>query len=128
MADEDFKFSDNGAPAIFTSQPEKIQRHNISDEELDMLCESKSDLAMEVMLVAIGAGIGTAATAVSSVIRYFSATEADLSFSDFMNIMIFFCALFVGASTFAIYKRKSGRSDSLRTSIRNRTNQKAGAA
>lgn len=128
MANEGFKVSNAGQPAIFTSLPEKIQRHNISDEELDMLCESRTDFVLEIMLIAAGTAIGTVPSALSSIYYYFSTGKSDkIAMGDFFSIVVFFCAVVLFFSVRLIYNRKSARSTSLRASIRDRSMQTPGA-
>lgn len=62
MADQQFNVTDSQI-AIFTSAPPMIVRHNISDEELDVLCEASNSTGSQVITTAIGAAIGAGPTA-----------------------------------------------------------------
>lgn len=119
----------DGAPPIVTTQPDRILRHSISDEELDMLCESRSDFVQEIALFAAGAVLGTAPSALTSMFMYFknpSIVVLNLGLSDFIQILIFWASLVLAICVGVIFYNKSNRSASLREQIRNRTNRKFG--
>jgi hypothetical protein len=121
--------TDSTTPPVVTTQPDEILRHSISDEELDMLCDSRSDLVLEILLVAVGAVLGTAAAALPAMLFYFTATPEnpyEPELSDFIQILIFWAGLALVLAVKAIYKRRSTKSVSLRDQIRNRTIRQQG--
>jgi len=117
-----FKTTDN--PPIYTSKPDKIQRHDISDEELEMLCDNKKDYVTEILLAAAGGTIGSAASAIAALVSYFREnSEGNIEVIDLTQIVIFFVGLFVtlfvGVIAFSRYKRAK----SLQQRIRDRTSK-----
>ncbi|WP_170566290.1 hypothetical protein [Ruegeria atlantica] len=107
---------------IQTSQPEVIQRHDISDEELDMLCQSRSDMALEILLVALGSAVGTLPVAIPTLYSAFAVKgPINLTAGSLLQILIFFGSLTCLAATGVVYARRAKSSVSLRDSIRRRT-------
>jgi hypothetical protein len=114
----------DAAPVIITTQPDHILRHSISDEELDMLCDSRTDMVLELLLISVGAILGTLPAAVHAIISYFGAAQdapAELGLTDFIQIILFCSGVFVAVCIGIIFNKKSKRSVSLRDQIRNRT-------
>lgn len=89
MAEQEFNLSDN-AIAIFTSRPEVIVRHSISDEELDILCSGSDSARSQVVSVAIGALAGSIPSAVPGFVRLFQGKPQDV-------VTLTQCAIAVGA-------------------------------
>lgn len=111
-------------PTIITTQPDHILRHSISDEELDMLCDAKSDMVLEILLIAAGSAVGTLAATGAAIMKYFSASSDvphNLGPVDFLQIIIFFGSLLVALSVGLIFKKKRGSSSTLRDQIRQRS-------
>lgn len=123
------KHSTTGEYHIATSQPDVILRHDISDEELDMLCQSRSDLAFELILVSAGTALGALPSALPTLYRgvvlggKFVETGSDL-----IQLLIFCCSVSVGASIWVVHNRRAGSSKNLRESIRQRTSRKGVAS
>ena len=130
MADgEKINIGSDGSPPIFTTQPERILRHSISDEELDMLCDSRTDLVLEILLISVGAALGTLPAAIPAMGSYFSATPdspAVIGLTDFIQILIFSVGVALTVAVGIIFKKKSKRSVSLRDQIRSRTKKQSG--
>lgn len=113
-------------PVIVTTQPDLILRHSISDEELDMLCESKSELVIEMLLIAIGGAVAVSPSVVANIFSYLTTLEDKsqiLTLLDFIQIIIFFSCVFVGICLGVVFRRKSRRGLSLREQIRARSNK-----
>jgi len=108
-------------PPIVTTQPERILRHTISDEELDMLCDSRTDLVLEILLVSVGATLGTVPAALPAMYSYFSAQAPNLTLGDFIQVIIFWAGMVLAVGIGIVYTKKSRRSVSLRDQIRERT-------
>ena len=149
---EDFVVSDTGPaprepdkytrkdPQISTTQPAEVVRHNISDEQLDMLCESRSDYVWEFLMLGAGGVVGTAPTGISAYFEYAkvaglinsssdpvqAASKQMLPFSDFVSMIFFSVFVCVSIVVFIIHASKRKRSVDLRTEIRRRTNSKDG--
>lgn len=122
------------SPEIVTSRPEHILRHDISDEELDLLCESRSDFVLEALLLAVGGFIGTVPTAISVMVIYFMGLNAapseasmgavdSFSTTDIAQVILFWACLSVALVVGMIFKSRRERSLDLRASIRARKNK-----
>lgn len=118
--------TNSNAVPIVTSHPDKIQRHNISDEELDMLCEAKTHFALEILLISLGGIIGTLPAVIPAIQKYNSSVTNSIELPDLIQVILFFVCLCVCLSTGVIYYRKSKGSRSLRDRIRDRTKQNDG--
>jgi hypothetical protein len=78
----------------------------------------------KLLLLSVGAILGTLPTAVPAIISYFVAAQdvpAELGLIDFIQIILFCSGVFVAVCTGIIFKKNSKRSVSLRDQIRNRT-------
>lgn len=108
--------------SIFTTQPARILRHNISDEELDMLCEGRRDFVLEFLWIAIGTFVGSSPTALSALVDYFSETSTQqIPLDELAQIVLFFVGL-VSTITLGIVSFNRGRrAKSLQAQIRDRT-------
>lgn len=114
----------SGAPPIVTTQPERILRHSISDEELDMLTEARSDFVLEIFLIVVGTSIGAFPPALSAMIAYLKTSgdeAANLSFVDFVTVIVFWACLVAAVAVGIILKKRTARSKTLRDQIRQRT-------
>lgn len=114
---------ESGAPPIVTTQPKMILRHSISDEELDMLTEARSDFVLEIFLLVIGAFIGALPPATSAMKTYFLRANDDapeLSFVDFVSVVIFWACFVAAVAVGIVLKKRTDRSKSLRDQIRQR--------
>lgn len=76
---------------ISTTRPDCLYRHDISDEELTMLMNSSRDSFTDAMWTSIGAFIGVAPSAISSISDYYK-TET-------MSVLSLFQILIFGIST-----------------------------
>ena len=109
--------------AIATTAPDELLRHNISDEELEMLCESRSDGATEGYWVAMGAMAASAPAAIPAMIHY-PASAIPMSLTDLVQIVVFWVA---ACLLIVLHLIRSGRGNSgsnLRTQIRNRSRRR----
>lgn len=123
-------------PAILTSRPDHIRRHDISDEELDMLCESRSDHVWEILLLALGGGISTTPVAIGTMFRYFRAAFAEsdalqntarippITFTDVVQLILFWACVSVAVSLGIVNWARRKRSTDLRDVIRARNNHR----
>ncbi len=116
-------FGGHQQPPIVTTQPDRILRHSISDEELDMLCEARSDLVLEILLIAIGAAIGALPQAISAMYRYAKPAESAtaLTFVDFVSVLVFWACIAVAVGVGIVFYRRTNHAESLRNKIRERT-------
>ena len=111
--------STNAVPVV-TSRPNHILRHDISDEELEMLCESKSDFATEFIWVGLGGMFGSLPTTFVS-LKGYSASTLALPASDLIQILIFFLSLGIVIVAAVVSINRGRRSTDLRTAIRDRS-------
>ena len=103
---------------VFTSQPTRLIRHSISEEELNLLTEKTKDYVAEIMWVALGGAIGAA----PSTISWFSSKD-EVSANQFIwAVIIFFACLAVTLVTSVIHIQRCRRSGSLENDIRARFN------
>ena len=105
--------------AIATTAPDELLRHNISDEELDMLCESRSDGATEGCWVALGALAASAPAALPAMLNYHT-SQSPMGLADFLQIIIFWIALVVLAVLFFLGRSRGKSAKTLKAEIRNR--------
>lgn len=119
--------SNAGNPAIITTQPAHILRHSISDEELDMLCDSKSDLSLEFLLVGVGGAVGTLPTALATISNHFLDKGSEITTVDFISLTVFISSCLLAGSMFFVHNRKSTKSLTLRDQIRARTDGDSGS-
>lgn len=122
---EGFNITGNdNQPPVVTTQPKQILRHSISDEELDMLCETRTDMSFEILLIAIGALLGTLPKALPIMYSYFLPSETEpfsATFSDIIQLILFWAMLAVFGCMLIIFNQKSRSSKSLRDQIKDRT-------
>lgn len=109
----------NAVPVV-TSRPNHILRHDISDEELEMLCESKSDFVTEFIWVGLGGMLGSLPTTFVSLMGYSASTTA-LPATDLIQILIFFLSLGIVIVAAVVAINRGRRSKDLRTAIRDRS-------
>ena len=108
------------AVLVVTSRPNHILRHDISDEELEMLCESKSDFVTEFIWVGLGGMLGSVPTTFVSLMGYSASTTA-LPATDLIQILIFFLSLGIVIVAAVVSINRGRRSKDLRTAIRDRS-------
>lgn len=124
MAKGGISIESDGEMPIVTTRPEHILRHNISDEELDMLCEAKSDMVREFFLIALGSALGTIHAAflvVQSMWVVPKGQEFVPQEGDIAVLMIFCVSVALSVVVGLIGFSKWRRSNSLRETIRNRS-------
>jgi hypothetical protein len=114
------KFDTSSGYHIYTTRPDALKRHDISDEELDMLSDDQGRKASDVMIGAIGAAIGSVSGAVSYVNAYFKNIITQLSVGDFIQTIIFACALACVVVILFITNGAALKRKTLKDEIRNR--------
>jgi hypothetical protein len=114
--------ADDFFPQLATSYPSQIVRHNISDEELDMLCEQRRDHVREYLWVALGAMAGAFPAALGGLVRYFFGEDAgQLPIDALAQVIIFFVGGVVAAVTWHIQADRGNAGAELKDAIRART-------
>lgn len=109
----------NSVP-VRTTQPDEILRHSISDEELDRLCEAKSDLVFEMLLIAVGTAIGSLTGALGAIAVYLD-DPSQLSVSSLGEMLLCSMAVAITLVLVVVNRKRTDRSVSLRENIRSRT-------
>ena len=110
--------------SITRTRPDELRRHDISDEELGILYETRRDYLWEGMWVAAGVALGaapTCATALISVIL--KDTEKTFPIGDVVQVVIFFVAIAVFGVLCYSMRNKTRNVRDLVTAIRERTRQ-----
>jgi hypothetical protein len=105
---------------IACTMPEQLLRHNISDEELSMLCEGRRDNVWEGMWVAVGLFVGCGPSAVSAMVDYAQSTEP-LPLIGLIQIVLLFVSFVLAVVLCSIVVRRGSRVSRLEAEIRART-------
>ena len=108
---------------ISTTVPDKIVRHNISDEELDVLCDSSRDELWELRWAALGALLSALPAAMEGLYRYVTSPEGQMGPLTLFQVLIAFVSAAVWLVLTFIVPRKAARSSGKRDEIRARTSQ-----
>ncbi len=109
---------------IKRTQPDEIVRHDISDEELTALSDTKRGGLWEAMWIALGMSAGFAETAVSAIVDRFSSDEVQpISAGDLAQAIIFFCALIAFVILWLVHGSKRKGAKELVEEIRRRSTQ-----
>ena len=104
-----------------TTQPNVILRHNISDEELEMLNTSRRDGILEAIWGCAGAGIGLIVPALASINDSFWAEpKVPLNGLGLFQILICFGTLSVAASLYKFRANRATNAGDLVKEIRGR--------
>ena len=106
---------------ISTSLPDEIHRHNISDEELDVLCDPSRDELWETKWAAVGAFLGTAPSAIQTGWNYWNSETSKLSIIGLVEILIMVVALAIWFVLRFVVSQKKSTSQEKRDEIRTRT-------
>ena len=106
---------------VHTSEPDFIQRHNISDDELSMLCEGRKDLVLEFLWIAIGVFVGSMPAALVAMAKYGSeSVEGKMPLDDLIQIVLFWASLIATIILSIVALRRSNRAKDLQSKIRDR--------
>lgn len=116
-----FKITPGSDPQILTTAPEHILRHNISNEELDMLTAARTDMSREIMLVAIGAAIGALPAAATGVSAYISAEIPTLPLAELIQLIVCVSGISLFVAMAVVRKDRVTSAKDLRNQIRERT-------
>ena len=105
---------------VVTTQPREILRHDISDNELELLCTVESE---QMFLLASGGAIAVAPMALSLILEYFchaATRSAALTTVDHVTVIMFCCFLIVSVALYVARRPSKRRSARLRDQIRSR--------
>ena len=106
---------------IIVSRPDEIIRHEIADEELQMLSDLRRDWTMEAFWGFSGAAIGAVKGAFSALsAAYGEDTEKPMPSGDLFEIILFFVCFFLAAILLTVSQSRGSRASDLVKTIRNR--------
>ena len=111
--------------AIVRTLPDQLLRHDISDEELAMLCERKADREWEGMWALGGIALGSLPSALAAVSEYLANPERSLGLLDLFQVVLVVTSGAVALTLFIIAHRRGKDAGDLRRQIRERTNRQA---
>ena len=109
---------------IERTRPDVLLRHDISEEELDKLAETRRDYLWEGKWVALGVCLGVAPAGIGELVEAYWANPGDpLTVVDLIQVIIFFASAVAFLILWGVMKRKSSDAGDLATAIRERTAQ-----
>jgi hypothetical protein len=113
---------------IETSFPDKVVRHNISDEQLTVLSSNKSDYMWEAMWASIGAFFGSIISTLTRINHAFWVDEKiPISFLGVVEIGLTSGAFILGIALIVFTHRRKSGPEQMAEEIRKRTRKKANA-
>lgn len=104
---------------ITRTKPAQLLRHDISDEELDMLCEGRKDRVWEGMWAAVGVALGSIPSSVAALGKY--QTSSKIGAVELTTLIICCIAIVLAAVLLAVGGFRGRGSGSLKQQIRERT-------
>ncbi len=108
-------------PSIRTTQPEELIRHNISDEELEMLKDTNRDGLNELFWGCVGAALASLPPACESLLKAYHETPAvPITIAHQAEIIIFVVTTAVAIVLLVISRSRSRRATDLVEGIRRR--------
>ena len=109
---------------IERTSPDVLRRHDISDEELEKLADTKRDYLWEGKWVALGVFLGVAPACLDELGEaYVADPGSPLSVGDLFQVVVFFASAVAFVILRRVMKRKSSDAKDLATAIRERTAQ-----
>lgn len=115
-------------PPISTTMPDELLRHDISDEELDVLCDPSRDELWELKWAAFGAFLATVPSAVEGLYRYSSSANKEMSVLTLIQLAITLVALAIWLVLRFVVPQRTAKSIDKRDQIRARTKRIRGSA
>lgn len=104
---------------IYTTQPDAILRHDISDEEMTAMCAGNSSKGWDAMWAFLGAAIGAAPNALSFLLNFGEKHPIDRL--ELIQLIIFFVSAAVGVALYLMCKDRGKGPAELAKEIRERT-------
>ena len=106
---------------IIVSRPDEIVRHEISDEELQMLSDLRRDWTMEALWGFLGAAIGAAKGAFSALFAaYGEAIAKPMPSGDLFEVILFFVCVSLAGILLLVSQSRGSRAGDLVKTIRDR--------
>jgi hypothetical protein len=103
---------------VMRTSPDKLLRHDISDEELDMLCQSRRENLDGGMWAALGTVAGSLPGAVSGIINYFI---AKLSLAELIQLILCSIGIALAITFYCLATGRGKLGHNLKELIRKRT-------
>lgn len=110
-----------GEYTISRTTPTTIQRHDISDEQLDMLTDNQREFSRDVLTIAIGTFAGSLVPAISAVAEL-QKTGSTFGNWELVECLICFAALVVSIITAVMQVNKPDNREALKCKIREQGN------
>lgn len=108
-----------GGIPIKTSQPDSLLRHNISDEQLQMLSDLKRDGLYQLGWAAVGGVAGSVVPAIEAVWRSYAETPAHpLTVVGLLNIAVLLISLTAAGISFPVARSRAQAASDLVKQIR----------
>lgn len=102
--------------------PDVLLRHDISDEELEKLADTKRDYLWEGKWVALGVCLGAVKACFDALSgAYISDPSVPLAIGGLIQVVIFFASAAAFGILWHVMKRKTSAASDLATAIRERT-------
>lgn len=131
-----FQHAQAGSPSshptyvLSTTHPEALGRHDISDEELEMVTQSPPDRLWEAMFTSAGVALGSSVPAITAVwsayLRgLFGFAAKPLSAEDALQVVLFAAAVAVTVVCWHATKGRQSAVDKLKDDIRARPSSRA---
>lgn len=109
------------SPAVRTTHPKEILRHNISNEELEMFTRNNRDGLSEAFWACVGGSIAALPAASSALHSSYIADKTEsMTVFHLVELLIFVCFLIGGIVIKIIDKKKGSSTDALVAEIRKR--------
>lgn len=122
----DTSSTDSGI-TIDTTMPDRILRHNISDEELESLCAMSSSHLVEAMWVSLGTFLGFLPTSISAINNAFFVASSNatdianpMSGGDFIQVLFCMASFVLFVSVWLVVRGKKDNTTQLLEVIRQR--------
>lgn len=108
-----------GGYAIRRTVPDELIRHDISDEELDMLCNGGADRAYNAMWAFFGMAGGAASGALGSLAKFLAAQA--MSLGELLALIMFCIGVSLGIALAIVCWGRGDSSQKIRRQIRSRS-------
>jgi hypothetical protein len=111
-----------GSPPIKTTQPDELLRHNISDEDLEMLKDTNRDGLEGAFWGCFGAALASLPPSCESLLKaYIESPSTPLTIVHLAEIIIFIATAAISIALYIVSNSRSKRATTLVEKIRART-------
>ena len=113
-----------GSIPIETTAPEKLLRHNISDEQLEMFRLGNRDTMAEAYWAFIGGALGDLIPMAEAIYQaYFAPQTTPMNRLDLFKVVFFFCCVVIALTIRKLSSHKGTSTDALVETIRKQGKQ-----